>query len=141
MCFHRECSPSPLTGLSSYKYSRACLFRVLADLRVQRCIVYWLCEYSCLISYSRIASSNTLPLGTCLFIRLGTCLFIRLGSSLFIRAQCGTGWRRPIGCLKLQVIFRKRATNYRELLREMTYKDKTSYRSAPPCIVLHIWTS
>ena len=31
-----------------------------------------------------------------------------------------TGWRRPIGCLKLQVIFRKRATNYRALLREMT---------------------
>ena len=26
-----------------------------------------------------------------------------------------TGWRRPIGCLKLQVIFRKRATNYRAL--------------------------
>jgi len=26
-----------------------------------------------------------------------------------------TGWRRPIGCLKLQVIFHKRATNYRAL--------------------------
>jgi len=25
-------------------------------------------------------------------------------------------WRRPTGCLKLQVIFRKRATNYRALL-------------------------
>jgi len=31
-----------------------------------------------------------------------------------------TGWRRPVGCLKLQVIFRKRATNYRALLRKMT---------------------
>jgi len=32
-------------------------------------------------------------------------------------AKCSrrTGWRRPIGCLKLQVIFRKRATNYRAL--------------------------
>ena len=29
--------------------------------------------------------------------------------------QSITGWRRPIGCLKLQVIFRKRATNYRAL--------------------------
>ena len=29
-----------------------------------------------------------------------------------------TGWRRPTGCLKLQVIFRKRATNYRALLRK-----------------------
>ena len=35
-----------------------------------------------------------------------------------------TGWRRLIGCLKLQVIFRKRATNYGALLRKMTYKDK-----------------
>jgi len=44
-----------------------------------------------------------------------------------------TGLRRPIGCLKLQVIFRKRATNYRALLREMAYKDKASYGSSPPC--------
>ena len=44
-----------------------------------------------------------------------------------------TGWRRPIGCLKLQVIFRKRATNHRALFREMTYRDKTSCDSTPPC--------
>jgi len=44
-----------------------------------------------------------------------------------------TGWRRLIGCLKLQVIFRKRATNYRALLREKTYKDKASCDSTPPC--------
>ena len=29
-----------------------------------------------------------------------------------------TGWRRPMGCLKLQVIFCKRATNYRALLQK-----------------------
>jgi len=33
-----------------------------------------------------------------------------------------TEWRRPVVCLKLQVIFRKRATNYMALLRKMTYK-------------------
>ena len=44
-----------------------------------------------------------------------------------------TGWRRPIGCLKLQVIFRKRVTNYRARLREITSKDKASYDSTPPC--------
>jgi len=44
-----------------------------------------------------------------------------------------TVWRRPIGCLKLQVIFRKRATNYRALLQKMTYKDKASYGSLLPC--------
>ena len=44
-----------------------------------------------------------------------------------------TGWRRPIGCLKLQVIFRERATNYKALLRKMTYKDKACYDDTPPC--------
>ena len=48
-------------------------------------------------------------------------------------AQRDTGWRRPIGFLKLQVIFRKRATGYRALLRKMTYKDKAIYGSSPPC--------
>jgi len=37
-----------------------------------------------------------------------------------------TGWRRCISCLKLQVSLRQRATNYRGLLRKMTYKDKAS---------------
>jgi len=44
-----------------------------------------------------------------------------------------TGWRRPIGCLKLQVFFCKRATNYSALLRKMTYEDTASYESWPPC--------
>ena len=44
-----------------------------------------------------------------------------------------TGWRRPIGCLELQVILRKRATNYRTLLRKMTWNDKASYGSSPHC--------
>jgi len=39
-------------------------------------------------------------------------------SSPFCTAQ-STRWRRPIGCLKSQVIFRRRATNYRALLRKM----------------------
>jgi len=44
-----------------------------------------------------------------------------------------TGWRRPIGCLKLKVIFCKRATNYRALLRKMICKDQASYVSSPSC--------
>ena len=43
------------------------------------------------------------------------------------------GWRRLIKCLKLQVIFRKRATNYRALLRKITYRDKAPYDSTPRC--------
>jgi len=51
-----------------------------------------------------------------------------------------SGWRRPIGRLKLQVIFRKRASNYRALLRKMTYKVMASYGSSPPCMsVLCLW--
>jgi len=45
-----------------------------------------------------------------------------------------TGWQRPIGCLKLQVIFRKRATNYRAVLWNMTYKHKASCGSSPLCV-------
>mmetsp|Transcript_2395 Transcript_2395/g.3367 ORF Transcript_2395/g.3367 Transcript_2395/m.3367 type:complete len:99 (-) Transcript_2395:4157-4453(-) len=41
--------------------------------------------------------------------------------------------RRLIGSPKLQIIFHKRATTYRSLLREMTYKDKGSSESSPPC--------
>jgi len=33
----------------------------------------------------------------------------------------------------LQVIFRKRATSSRALLRKMTYEDKASYDSTAPC--------
>jgi len=59
------------------------------------------------------------------YVRKETCTIIY---------RMGTGWRRPIGCLKLQVIFRKRATNYRALLWKMTCKDKAFYGSSPPCI-------
>jgi len=55
-----------------------------------------------------------------------------------IRVSLRTEWRRPIGCLKLQVIFRKRATKYRALLQKMTCKDKASYDSTPPCRNLHL---
>jgi len=44
-----------------------------------------------------------------------------------------TEWRRLIWCLNLQVISRKRATNYRALWRKMTYKDVAPYDSTPPC--------
>jgi len=50
-----------------------------------------------------------------------------------------TGWRNPTGCFKLYVSFRKRATNYKTLLRKMTYKYKASYvfRPAVPLMVTH----
>ena len=44
-----------------------------------------------------------------------------------------TGWPKCVGCLKLQVSFRKSATHHRALLRKMTYTDKEYYGSWPPC--------
>jgi len=49
-----------------------------------------------------------------------------------VDATC-TGWRRLIGSPKLQILFHKTATKYRSLLQKMTYKDKGSYESSPPC--------
>ena len=46
-----------------------------------------------------------------------------------------TGWRRLIGSPKLQIISHTRATKYMSLLRKITYKDKGSYESWPPCTV------
>ena len=61
----------------------------------------------------------------------------KIGSEIIVKFAVFmyTGWRRPIGCLELQVIFCKRATNYRALLRKMTYEDKASYASTPPCTI------
>jgi len=58
-----------------------------------------------------------------------------IAKSHILNSVSHTGWRRCIGCLKLQVSFRKRATNYGALLRKTAYKDKTSYGSMPPCSV------
>jgi len=51
------------------------------------------------------------------------CLFDIFITNLTDMHTMDTGWRRPIGCLKLHVIFRKRATNSGALLRRMTYND------------------
>jgi len=56
-----------------------------------------------------------------------------VSSTLIFSSQLGTMWRRCKGCLKLHVISRKKSTNYRALSRKMTYKEKASYDSTPPC--------
>ena len=52
-----------------------------------------------------------------------------------------TWWRRPLGCLKLQVIFRKRATYYRALLRKITYEDEAPYDTTPLCSMVVVISS
>ena len=58
-------------------------------------------------------------------------------SNTVVHTWMHTGWRRLIGSPKLQIIFHKRATKYRSLLRKVTYKDKGSYESLPPCAHTH----
>jgi len=55
-----------------------------------------------------------------------TTLQIYIYTYLHACSYVRTGWRRLIGSPKLQIIFPKRATKYRSLLRKMTYKDKGS---------------
>jgi len=64
---------------------------------------------------------------------IGACTYRERESQSHFLSHTVTGWRRRVGCLKLQVIFRQTANNYRALLRNMTYKDKASYGSSPPC--------
>jgi len=45
------------------------------------------------------------------------------------QVRLSTGWRRLLRCLISYMPFRELATNYRALLRKMTYKDKASYDS------------
>jgi len=49
---------------------------------------------------------------------------------VWILRHSATGWR---GGLKLQISFRKRATDFRALLRKMTYGGKAFFDATPPC--------
>jgi len=53
---------------------------------------------------------------------------------IFVLLWFTTGWRTSIGCLISWITFLKSATHYRALLRKMTYKNKASHESSPPCM-------
>ena len=66
---------------------------------------------------------------------------ITIFSDFLLYESCdgiGTGWRRLIGCLQLQVIFRKRATDYRALLRKMTCNLRHPMSLRHPAHTLHM---
>ena len=70
------------------------------------------------------------------FPKRHTCVVIRyLYTNIFVYTYMYifTGWRSCIGCLKLQISPRKRATTYMALLRKITYKDTVSFGSWLPC--------
>jgi len=70
----------------------------------------------------------------CMSIDVRACM-------LFCNDYINTGWWRPIGCLKLQVIFRKRVTNCRALLRKITYEQEAPSVTTPPCMCMCTYKS
>jgi len=89
----------------------------------------------CICSYIHIHIHTYIYV--CMYTYIYTCIHLlrRIQGDLY-----STGWRRPMGCLKLLVIFCKRATSYRALLRKMTYKDKAFHASTPPCTCFRYFT-
>ena len=87
--------------------------------------------YDSQLRMRNLKHTSTPGMCVCVLVRVHicVCMCVRLTPRF-----ATTGWRRPIGCFELQVIFRKRATNYRDLLWKMTCKDKASYDSTPPCL-------
>ena len=61
--------------------------------KIDTCRYAYICIYLCVCIYSKLTHAG-------------------------MYAFAITGWQRPIGCLKLQVIFRKRATNHRAFSAE-----------------------
>jgi len=61
--------------------------------------------------------------------------FTQIVAQCHLRRSICTGWLRLIGCLKLQDIFRKRATNITVLLQKMTYKGKASMTPRHPVAI------
>ena len=65
-----------------------------------------------------------------------------MSHGIFTKQKTNRVWntegQKSIGCLRLQVIFRKRATNYRALVRKITYKDEAFNGSSPPCITTFV---
>jgi len=91
----------------------------------------------------RTAHAYTLVTYSCRQKEMTSTLWVTNSSKRNVKKKCQahyesrvdtrTGWWRTIGCLKLQVSFRKSATNYRALLQKMIYKDAAFYGSSPPC--------
>ena len=89
-----------------------------------------------LINVTRSNSSKKNNICVCTYIYMHIYVYTYTQEHIYVY----TGWRRLIGSPKLQIIFHKRATKYRSLLRKMTYKDKGSYESSPPCVYIWIHT-
>ena len=85
----------------------------------------WVCMFVCVCEREIVCvCGRWVPtVNSLYFIRVScACEYV----SVYEAVDLPTEWQRHTECLKLQVSFRKTATNYRALLQKMTYKDKAS---------------
>jgi len=90
------------------------------------CIVLQVCKCECRHEFVYTDIYNMTICGVLVRVYIRVCIHVCAYSRIACRADlfvyCEyTAWRRPIGCLNLQVFFRKRATNHRSLLWKKTY--------------------
>ena len=88
---------------------------------------------SCGICYDMVRSCVCVCVCVCACVCVCVCVRVCVRERADEYVGSYYRWRILIGCLQLQVIFRKRVTNYRARLRKMTYKNKASYGSWSPC--------
>jgi len=97
------------------------------------CVCACVCVRACVCACVHVCAYVCVYVRVCVFVGVCVCDLRRDKESSDMCEKDPTEWRRLIGSPKLQIIFHKRATKYRSLLRKMTYKDKGSYESSPPC--------
>jgi len=124
-----------------------CVFRYVR-MRMYMCVCacVCVCKYVCVclcvsacVHCAYLCKSVSGMCVTCVCVcerergRESVCVIHRYVLSTRQNAPIDTGWLRCIGCLKLQSLPEKRATNYGAISREMTYENKATYASSPPC--------
>jgi len=129
---HRGCSLWRLPSKFWLAVAEQCLALVHVQRRVRIVGTRSIATHTCLSRYRKLYHRDWATSWGCWLTtrdqvpRIRVCLDV-------IANSVNTRWRRCIGCLTLQVFFRKRTTNYKALLRKITYKEKASYDSTPPC--------
>ena len=128
-----------------HKYTNMYIFtHTCVSINTSICISIYMCMHTYIYIYT---STYTC---ICIYIYVYMCFCIHAKDMCFYTnvcidihtfsygswRRCGIGWRRLIGSPKLQIIFHKRATKCRSRFRKMTYKDKGSCESLPPCTII-----
>ena len=103
---------------------------------VEHCVLVMLCAWNILHVEHCVLVIRTYC--SCVLVHAFACVcvthpFVCCSASIRV---C-TGLSTSIACLKLHISFRKRAINYRALLRKIICKDEACYASWPCCVSCH----